>query len=327
MRNYFTSGSGYGANDPLDGLANYYVELDATDDDGEITGETVFTGLDIDTTDDDQYEKDLEDGYDAALKVFLSIPLNRDNDGLGGEKSSASSGSVGMNARTDTNNDGDIDDDDDVTYSGSDNFRSTVKTNRSGVAKQAYRRDSNVAQHEQIGAVYAVGKRDGAITEPNEEENDTEDEDGVVTVDGKRDGAITERNEEMDDIHGDADVDTPESDNMNHYWATGVDGSAGGAVLVADTDANTIVIDTRTDAEVQAEAPVKPELAKYDSNDQFNHRGDGVKMDVFEDGLKEKATKGGPVDIDLASDPEPGVNKFDNTNPEAAAPTADTCHD
>ena len=44
-----------------------------------------------------------------------------------------------------------------------DNFRSTVKTNRSGVAKQSYRRDSKVAQHETVDALYVVGKRDGAM--------------------------------------------------------------------------------------------------------------------------------------------------------------------
>ena len=56
----------------------------------------------------------------------------------------------------------------------------------------------------------------------------------------------------------------------------------------------------------------------------------GVKMDVFEDGLEATATKGGPVFIDLASDPEPGVNEFRNANttmlryPRAPRATTDT---
>ena len=35
---------------------------------------------------------------------------------------------------------------------------------------------------------------------------------------------------------------------MSHYWATAVENMADGAVLVADTDANTIVIDTDDNA-------------------------------------------------------------------------------
>jgi hypothetical protein len=120
------------------------------------------------------------------------------------------------------------------------------------------------------------------------------------------------------------------SQDMSHYWATAVENMADGAVLVADTDANIIVIDTDDNANDDV---ITPMLAKYDSNDQFNHgpadvtASGGVKMDVFEDGLEAKATKGGPVFIDLASDPEPGVNEFRNAHDDAEVPTGATCHD
>ena len=117
-----------------------------------------------------------------------------------------------------------------------------MKTNRSGVAKQSYRRDSKVAQHETVDALYVVGKRDGAFTEPNEEDNDTTN-DGTIqpmsAASGKIDGAMTEPMIGDDDIRGDADADTMGSQDMSHYWATAVENMADGDVLVADTDANT----------------------------------------------------------------------------------------
>ena len=255
----------------------------------------------------------------AAAKAFAGIPLHRDDDGLGGAKNSTTEGSIGMNVWTDVE-DGSagvgVVEDVEIMHDGmADNFRSTVKTNRSGVAKQAYRRDAKTAQHETIGALYEVGKRDGAITE---------------YLDGAdREEDPTVRNLELDDIYGDADAVMARSQPMSHYWAMAVEDSEDGPVLVADTDANTIVIDTRTDDQVRNNDQIIPMLAKYDSNDQFNHgvTGGGVKMDVFERALKAKATKGGPVSINLASDPEPGVNVFRNEHTLVEVPTTDTCHD
>ena len=256
---------------------------------------------------DDQLET-----YEEELAEFLDDPLNRNDDGLGGAKGSTAVGSAKRSTWTDTNENFEVDDNEVVHTADPDNFRSVVKTNRSGAAKQAYRRDSKEAQHETVGAVYVIGKRDGAMTEYSDGADREEDPD--------------EQNDEFNDIHGDADAVTAGSQNMSHYWATAVENTAMGTVLVGDTDANIIVIDGD-----DSDQTITPELAKYDSNDQFNHGAGadpgGVKMDVFERALKAKATKAGPMDIDLASDPEPGVNKFINQSDEAEVPETPTCHD
>lgn len=243
---------------------------------------------------------------------------NTDNDGLGGAETrpsrmalgetQASDGAAGS-ARTctGTNADGAC-----TGYSATaneenpkngDSFRSTVKTGRNGAAQQSYRRTSTAVMHEEIGAVYAVGERDGEWD---------------ATLD------TPEPNTEADDIYGDADADTDGSQNMSHYWAPALAGGTSdeGTVLVADTDANVIVIDTDDQANV-----VVPALAKYDSNDNFHHdeavadTADGVKQDTFEKGLEADDN----LVITLARDPEPGVNTFRNEGAEV--PVAPTCHD
>ena len=263
-----------------------------------------------------------DDASDEVIAEFLARDLYMDDDGLGGAKGSTAMGSVQTCSRPDTDDASKCDSAADSDWDGDDNFRSTVKTNRAGVAKQAYRRDADTAQHETISALYAVGKRDGALTEPNEETDDNAD----GTVVGERDGALTVRNLENDDLRGDDDPTTMATDDMSHYWATAVEDEGDGMILVGDTDANIIVFDSD-----DQDATITPMLAKYDSNDQFNHGPDvtsgGVKMDVFEAGLKAKATKGGPIDIDLASDPEPGVNVFGNEHEDAEVPEAPNCHD
>lgn len=233
---------------------------------------------------------------------------DRNNDGLGGAKADPTSGGAAGDGRICETPDGD-----DPTmcdsYQGNDNFGGSDKTNRSGVARKSYNRDSDASFTELIEAVAVIGKRDGALTEPAENQGDP------MTA-----------NAENNDIRGDADPDEDGFQEMRHYWAV----EAGDAEITAspvravDTDANTVVV--ASGGTVDNDEGTNT-LAKYDSNDQFNAGSSdggvagGVKMDAFEDSLE----VGNALVIDLAPDPEPGVNSF--TNNAAVVPEATTCHD
>ena len=231
--------------------------------------------------------------YGVGRSAFVDIPLRTSDDGLGGAKASANVGSVGQNKFMDgfvSETDGVVDDsgpkngrvdDGEVINDGmADNFRSVVKTNRSGVAKQAYRRDAKAAQHEVIGAVHVVGKRDGALTEHRR----------CYRSRGRSRYAM---NLEFNDIYGDADAITSGSQNMDHYWATAVEDEQSGKVLVGDTDANIIVIDTNTDGPAEdGSSTITPMLAKYDSNDQFNHQDDGGEDGCLREGPQGEGHEG-----------------------------------
>jgi hypothetical protein len=232
----------------------------------------------------------------------------RDNDGLGGAKGTATAGNVRLSDHTDTDNDGVVDDGETVTYTQDDNFGGSDKTNRSGVARKSYNRDTDVQMTEIIGAVAVIGKRDGAATEPDGDDGDE----------------LPDQNREIDDIRADADADTDGKQDMRHYWAVEA-GSAEvtGVARAVDTDANTVVIAIGGAANDDDGTNT---LAKYDSNDQFNAGlatdtdAGGVKMATFEDDLE----VGNTLVIDLASDPEPGVNEFRNN--AAEVPDPDPCH-
>ena len=223
--------------------------------------------------------------------------LDASNNGLGGVKGEAAIGSVKSCTDPDSEDMTKCDTYDNVD----DNFGGTDKTNRKGVARKSYNRDSDDDFTEMIGAIAVIGKRDGAATEP----------------DGDDGGDEPDANDENDDIRADDDADTDGDQNMNHYWAEAAgDSSVVGDAVVVDTDANTVVIQETDGANW---------LAMYDSNDQFNAgaTGDtgGVKMAIFEDNLEVDNT----LVIDLASDPEPGVNSF--TNNDLGVPDTVTCHD
>ena len=235
---------------------------------------------------------------------------DRTDDGLGGAKADPSSTGSPGSARTCG-----TEDTDDATmcanvgsFTGDDSFGGSDKTNRSGVARKSYNRDADTSFTEIINALAVIGKRDGALTED-------EDDDAATP---------NTANLENDDIHGDADAVTEGNQALKHYWAI----EAGDAALAAsparavDTDANTVVVAVGGAADDDAGTN---RLAKYDSNDQFNagETGDtgGVKMDVFEDNLK----VGNEIIVDMASDPEPGVNRF--TNNALGVPDAVDCHD
>ena len=191
------------------------------------------------------------------------------------------------------------------TYDGGlDNFAGSDKTNRKGVARKSYNRDSDADYLERIGALAVIGKRDGTRTED---------------LDNDPNNALTANNEN-NDIWGDFIPDRSGPQPMNHFWAEEVGATAitNASVQVADKDANTVVVETVDDRVV---------LAKYDSNDQYNHlstadggTAGGVTMATFEDTIE--ATD--QMDIDLASDPEPGVNVFSNDSKSVPAPV--TCH-
>ena len=228
-----------------------------------------------------------------------------ENDGLGGAKGSVLVGSAGMNTWTPASDTDTSVDADEVNYSGTDNFAGFDKTNRKGVARKSYNRDSDVSMTEMIEALAVIGKRDGAMTEPDADDDDEKD-----------------RNIEIDDIRGDADADMAGVQMMmSHYWAEAI-GSASTdnlEVVAIDTDANTIVAQDDDDND-------KNLLAMYDSNDQFNASNGGVKMAIFEDALK----VGHVLVIDMASDPEPGVNSLTNNGTTAVpvvVPADVTCHD
>ena len=236
--------------------------------------------------------------------------LFRENDGLGGAKGTATVGGVEIGTWTDSDDDGEVDDNE-VAYAGTSNFGGTDKTNRSGVARKSYNRDTDVAMTEIIGAIAVIGNRDGI------RDKDTND-DGDIDTDDDR------SNMEFDDIRGDADPDTDGNQDMRHYWAV----EAGdGALAVSparavDTDANTVVVAVGGAADADDGTNT---LAKYDSNDQFNAglSGDtgGIKIDVFEENLE----VGNELLIDMAADPEPGVNSFSNNT--LGLPGAVICHD
>ena len=161
-----------------------------------------------------------------------------------------------------------------------------------------------------IGAIAVIGNRDGVRT-------DDDAPTGSLPP-------IVGRIREFDDILGDADPDTDGAQDMRHYWAeeagdTALEASPARAV---DTDANTVVVAVGGAANADDGTNT---LAVYDSNDQFNAglSGDdgGVKIDVFEDNLK----VGNAIVIDMAADPEPGVNRL--TNNTLGVPDAVICHD
>ena len=181
-------------------------------------------------------------------------------------------------------------------YDGNDSFASSAKTNRRGVAWKSYHRDSDTAMTEEIGIVYVVGKRDGALTEDLTPDNPNDD----LTA-----------NAEIDDMHA----------TVTHYWAT-VAGSveANGPVRVADTDADTAVVDTDT----SAASGTGNRIVKYDGNDQFNFGAENSPVAVDQATFESKLKVGNTLVYDLSADPGPGVNRLRNV--QGTVDAATVCH-
>ena len=120
-------------------------------------------------------------------------------------------------------------------------------TSRSGVATKSYSRDVTSSDTEEIDAkfVTVVGECEDTVQEPKCNESD----DMVI-----------------------------EATAINHYWADAVSAATvTGVILVADTDNNTVVVDSGG-----------PMLVTYKAGDQFTIAGSGATtLEAFEDALSE----------------------------------------
>ena len=112
------------------------------------------------------------------------------------------------------------------------------------------------------------------------------------------------------DTAGDCDEDndgTPvPADAVSHYWAMAGDGTvSASAVLVVDTDNNTIVVDESG-----------PTILTYKAGDQFRISGGAVTMEAFEKELSIAGAGGSPTADQVAAvigDDEDDINTFDIT--------------
>ena len=206
------------------------------------------------------------------------------------------------NENADVGPDNDLDTDDDIPITTDDGLGGTGAadpgqkprtSNRSGVATQSYHRDSKASMVETISATYVVGRVDG-------------DNDGDGDVDGDDSGVSMGQ----DAYVKDAGTDVTEKATIMHYWAT----PAGDAripdatVVVADTDANTVVVTTGSGNTLAVI------MAEYNSGDQFRIGGVATNLAGFEKALSADTTthNADMLTIDLAND-DTQVSIFDIT--------------
>ena len=145
-------------------------------------------------------------------------------------------------------------------------------TNRRGEATASYFRASDDPLIEMIGAFYAIGKPDGALTEDSD----------------------TNPNFEDDDI---------EAATVGHYWVEEVPDDGDEylyEVIIHDEDRRTLVLEDDS-------TPSEFFIVKYDRNDQYNFDGETEEFEPFSKALQE----GDSVAVRVRSHNPNRVNRFE----------------
>ena len=145
-------------------------------------------------------------------------------------------------------------------------------TNRRGEATASYFRASDDPLIEMIGAFYAIGKPDGALTEDSDNNPNFED----------------------DDI---------EAATVGHYWVEEVPDDGDEyfyEVIIHDEDRRTLVLEDDS-------TPSEFFIVKYDRNDQYNFDGETEEFESFAKALQE----GDFVEVRVRSHNPNRVNRFE----------------